>query len=281
MNTRRDFLKHVAIGTTLIAANPLVSFASGKRKLKNIGYIVGIVGKEMKQDWKATLKKTADMGYTEIETGNFFGDSAAEFLKYCKSIGIKPFAGSIPFTKDADTLKKRLDQLNELHLTYAVNYWPWLENASFNLEDCKRSVEILNIMGEASKKAGLQFCWHNHDMEFRPMEEGLPFDYLMKNTNKDLVKCELDIYWTQKGGADPVETMKKYSGRYVILHVKDMAPGAEQDFECPGSGIIDWPAVFDEAQKQGIKHYIVERDKAEDGLACLRTSAQYLKNLRF
>jgi sugar phosphate isomerase/epimerase len=60
-----------------------------------------------------------------------------------------------------------------------------------------------------------------------------------------------------------------------------MAPGAEEDFACPGSGIIDFPSVFSEAADQGITHYFVERDNVKDGLECLKTSAVYLKKLNF
>ena len=113
------------------------------------------------------------------------------------------------------------------------------------------------------------------------MDNGLPFDYLMNNTDKNLVFCELDLYWVRKGGADPLEVMKKYSGRFPVLHVKDMVPGDLQDFECPGSGILDFLSLFKEADKHGIKHYIVERDNVPDGLACLKSSGNYLKNLTF
>jgi sugar phosphate isomerase/epimerase len=173
------------------------------------------------------------------------------------------------------------DQLNELDAKYAVVYWPWLVSAPFKLEDCKRSVELLNKMGEASKKRGLTLCWHNHDKEFVAMESGLPYEYLMAHTDPGLVKCEMDLYWVKKGGADPLEMLRTYKGRFVILHVKDMTKGESQDFECPGSGIIDFPAIFAEAQAQGIRHYMVERDQVTDGLACLKSSGKYLQSLRF
>ena len=113
------------------------------------------------------------------------------------------------------------------------------------------------------------------------MEEGLPFDYLMKHTDPGLVACEMDVYWVTKGGGDPLAMLDKYPGRIPILHIKDMAPGIEQDFECPGSGIIDFPAVFRMAHQQGIEHFYVERDNVADGMACLQSSGDYLRNLRF
>jgi len=53
------------------------------------------------------------------------------------------------------------------------------------------------------------------------------------------------------------------------------------DFECPGSGIIDFPSIFREAHAQGIKHFMVERDNVPDGMACIRSAAEYLKKVTF
>jgi sugar phosphate isomerase/epimerase len=151
----------------------------------------------------------------------------------------------------------------------------------FKLDDCKKSCERLNELGAKTKQNGLQLLWHNHDKEFHEMEDGLPFDYLMKNTDPKLVQCELDIYWVKKGGADPLEFLKKYAGRIPVLHVKDMAAGPEQDFICPGRGIIDFVPIFAEARKQKIEHYFVERDNEPDGIGCLKSSGEFLKNIRF
>ncbi len=284
MQTRRKFIKSMIAGSAgLYAAGALQSCNMfTQNKLNNIGYITGILGKNLgEKDWKSILSQTAAFGYTEIETGNFLGESAKSFLNFCNDTGLKPIAGGIGMTDDTDELNRGLDKLNELELQYAINYWPWFVGSPFSLDDCKKSVETLNKNGEICKSRGLTLCWHNHDHEFVPMETGLPFDYMMDNTDSELVKCELDIYWTQKGGADPVQTLKKYPGRYPILHVKDMAPGEEQDFECPGKGIIEWESVFAESTKQNIQHYFVEKDGAVDGLGCLESAAEFLKNIRF
>jgi sugar phosphate isomerase/epimerase len=282
MTTRRKFIRNVAAGTGLTAISPLFSFvADNNDHLKKIGYISGILKNNLNEgDWKAVMRKTAGYGFTEYE-GGFLGESPEDFLKYCNEIGIKPVAGGCKLSQNMDEVKESLDKLNDLKMKYAVIYWPWLVGGPFNLEDCKRSADLLNKIGELTKKNGLKLCWHNHNKEFIEMEEGLPFDYLMKHTDKDLVKCEMDIYWVKKGGADPLSVLKQYRGCFEILHVKDMANDEDQTFECPGSGIIDFPSIFDEARKQGIQHYFVERDKAVDGLACLKSSGEYLQNLRF
>jgi len=103
----------------------------------------------------------------------------------------------------------------------------------------------------------------------------------MKNTDQKTVKTELDIYWVQKGGGNTLECLKKYPGRFDILHVKDMDSTPEKSFACPGSGMIDFRPIFREAWDQGVRHYIVEKDGEQNGIECLQSSANYLKKLRF
>jgi sugar phosphate isomerase/epimerase len=280
MSTRRTFIATASTAAaSMLAFSPSLFAGREGQKLKNIGFIAGIIGKELKGDWKAVLKKTVEYGFNEMEPGNYLGDSAASFLAFCKEIGIKPVAKGISFNAKEDVLKKEIESIHELEIRNAILYWPWLVGGPFGLEDCKKSAEILNKTGTICKDNGLTLCWHNHNKEFIPMEAGLPFDYLMSHTDKELVQCELDLYWVAKGGADPLAVLKKYKGRVKILHVKDMAPGVEQIFECPGSGIIDFPSIFKEALNQGIEHFIVEHDTVKDGMACLKTSGAYLRNL--
>jgi sugar phosphate isomerase/epimerase len=283
MYTRRNFIKNAAIGAAgIYAMNSLLACNTNNRQLNNIGYITGILGRNLgEKDWQTMFRQTAEMGYTEIETGNYLGESPQSFLAFLREIGLTPIAGGCGFTDDTEKMHEAYDRLNSINVQYAVSYWPWFGGTPFTPEMSKRSADVLNQMGEMAKSHGLILCWHNHDGEFAGMGESTSFDYLMTHTDPDLVKCQLDIYWTQKGGADPVEVLQRYSGRYPMLHVKDMAPGEEMDFACPGSGIIDWPSVFAEAHEQGIRHYFVERDNEPDGIACLRGSAEYLKNLRF
>jgi sugar phosphate isomerase/epimerase len=283
MNTRRNFLKTSAFATAgIFAANPLLSFAAeGKNKLKNFGFISGIAVEAMKADWKGTLRQAVEFGFSEIEGGSNFAGSPQEFVTFCKEIGIKPIASGSSLEPMMKEPQKFFDDQNELGMKYIVCYWPWLGGRPFMLDDCKKSAEMLNELGEKARQNGLQLLWHNHDNEFHEMEEGYPFDYLMNHTDPKLVQCELDIYWVKKGGGDPLAMLKKYKGRYKILHVKDMAAGTDQDFICPGSGIIDFAPIFKEANKQGIEHYIVERDNEPDGIGCLRSSGEFLRNVRF
>lgn len=279
METRRDFIKTIVMAS--MAATVASCAKQQKYQLENFGFISGILKNNLADgDWKTVLKEAVSYGFTEYEGGRL-GESPQQFLTFCKEIGLKPVAGGMNFSEDMDIVQKSLDKVNELNMPYAITYWPWFSGGPFTLDECKQSAELLNKIGALAKENDLTFCWHNHNKEFWEMEEGLPFHYLMQYTDEDLVQCEMDIYWVKKGGADPLAILKQYAGRIPILHVKDMAPGEEEDFACPGSGIIDFSSIFAEAQRQGIQHYFVERDNVEDGLACLKSSGEYLGNLSF
>lgn len=283
ITTRRNFVKTSAFATAgILSTSSLFSLAAEQgNKLKSFGFISGIAAKALETDWKGTLKKAVEFGFTEIEGGNNLGSSPKEFLTYCTEIGIKPIASGTSLDPMIKEPQKYFDQQNELKMKYIVCYWPWMSGGPFMYDDCKKSAEMLNALGEKAKANGLTLLWHNHDKEFHKMETGLPFDFIMQNTDPELVKCEMDIYWVKKGGGDPLGMLKKYAGRIPVLHVKDMAAGPDQDFICPGSGIIDFKPIFKEAQKQGIKHFIVERDNEPDGIGCLKSSGEFLRNIRF
>ncbi|MFW6290375.1 MAG: twin-arginine translocation signal domain-containing protein, partial [Mariniphaga sp.] len=122
MNTRRTFLKTGAAATAgLFCANPLSSFAAeGRARLKNFGFIAGIAGEAMKADWKGTLKKAAEFGFTEYEGGSNYASSPQEFLNYCKQVGIKPILSGIDFKKTGDELQAEFAKINALNMKYAV-----------------------------------------------------------------------------------------------------------------------------------------------------------------
>ena len=281
---RRQFLNTLGVSAIGIYAGiPAWALEKKAGQLDKIGFISGIVDNFIKEDWKGTLEKLAKQGYTEMECGNYFGDSLSEFKTVCKSLGINPFAGGSSMSDMQTDTDKKIAEALEMGKTHWVCYWPWLTDAkNITANEAKIAAGNLNKLGEACKKGGIKFCWHNHNWEFeKETTEGLPFDILMKNTDPKTVKMELDIYWVKKGGGDPVQCLKKYPGRYEILHVKDMDSTPEKSFACPGSGIIDFPSIFREAWDQGVRHYIVEKDGENNGIECLNSSAQYLKNLKF
>jgi sugar phosphate isomerase/epimerase len=143
----------------------------------------------------------------------------------------------------------------------------------------KRVGETFNRAGEASKKAGIQFGYHNHNFEFKPQDGKLPYDILLAETDPNLVKMEMDLFWITKGGQDPLKYFDRYPGRFPLVHVKDMKKDGEMTEV--GSGTIDFKRIFAQSDKAGIQHYFVEHDQPKSPLDSSKASFEYLQQLRF
>ena len=161
-------------------------------------------------------------------------------------------------------------------------------NGSFNFENAKKAVEDFNRAGKILKENGLTFCYHAHGYEFQPHENGTLLDYIINNTNPEYVSFEMDIFWIQFGGGDPVELLKKYGNRWKLMHLKDLKKGTKKDLtgltspenDVPlGTGELDIPGILREAKKIGIKHYFIE-DESSSITTQVPESIKYLRSLK-
>jgi sugar phosphate isomerase/epimerase len=120
---------------------------------------------------------------------------------------------------------------------------------------------IINKAGEACKKAGIGFAFHNHEDLFETFNGKKVHEIFTTELDQNVVQYELDLYWATKAGQDPIEFFEKYPGRFPLWHVKDMAKTADKNFTEVGNGSIDFKSIFAQAQKAGMKYYFVEQDK--------------------
>ncbi|EIM77084.1 sugar phosphate isomerase/epimerase [Nitritalea halalkaliphila LW7] len=116
-------------------------------------------------------------------------------------------------------------------------------------------VKYYDTIGAICAERGLKFGFHNHDWEFRQVGDVRMLDFLIEETNPELVTFELDVYWCQKAGVSPVEFMEKHPGRFELLHIKD-------EKEIGESGEMDFASIFHTARKAGgMRHYFVEVER--------------------
>ena len=306
---RRNFLKTMGVSAASLAlgSSALSSCGGGKEPLKGLpsfGLITGSNGAWHPDGALAGLKKIAEWGYTELEGGMGRGMEIADFWAMIGPLGLKPVIGSVGIAAivDAEILKPALDRAHEIGQKYLACYWPWIQPGGkpldqLTIDDWKGAADNLNKGAELFRRAGLQLIFHNHDMEFIPINGQVPFDTLMAGLDPS-IGIELDVYWVSRAGQDPTVYLKKYPGRFPVLHVKDMpaavtpAPGTEivggrlrvteADFAVIGSGVVDFPAIFNLNGISGAKHFIVESDSQPGGTASfLELSGKYLSEVRF
>ncbi|MBW7460304.1 sugar phosphate isomerase/epimerase, partial [Paenibacillus sepulcri] len=104
--------------------------------------------------------------------------------------------------------------------------------------------------------------YHNHKFEFEKFEGKPGLEWLLDASDAAHVGFELDTYWVQAGGADPVKWVRKVEGRMKVVHLKDMAIVDDtQVFAEIGEGNMDWPAVIEACRETGVEWYVVEQDK--------------------
>ena len=143
----------------------------------------------------------------------------------------------------------------------------------------------LNQTGREYRERGLTFGYHNHHIEFMPVDGLVPYDYLMSNTDPGLVKIELDIGWLATAGVDPVAYLRKHAGRVLSCHLKDYNPGIVSDVPqrkvvAPGSGRVDFAAVLAAMRDTGVLHGFIEVDVSDDPFGDVRRGHEHLQRLK-
>jgi len=128
----------------------------------------------------------------------------------------------------------------------------------------------------------LRFAYHNHDFEFAEIEGKIPYDLILAETDPRAVEIKLDLYWITKAGLRPLSYFEKYSGRFPLLHAKDMDGTPQKFFTEVGRGVIDFGQIFSKAKAAGIEHCFIEQDETPgEPLESVKISLKHLRALRF
>ena len=242
------------------------------------------------QNHEQVLKAIAEMGYTGVEAANFkhglfYGVTPEQFKADVEAAGMEVVASHT-------NRKLSAEELASGDLTEALAWWdaaiPAHEAAGMRYVVCpsmtipetlaglKVTCDYFNEIGRKCKEAGMSFGFHNHAREFKKVEDVVIMDYMLQNTDPELVFFQMDVYWAVYGNASPAEYFNKYPGRWKVLHIKDKK-------EIGQSGMVGFDAVFANAEPAGMVEFVVEVEgcRNETALEGLRISADYLLNAPF
>lgn len=242
------------------------------------------------QNHESTLKALAKMGYTAIEAANYdngklYGVTPEQFKADIEAAGMEVLSSHVGHNLNNEELKsgnfdealkwwaKCIDTHKRAGMKYIVN--PGV-NFPNTLAEADVICKYLNKVGEMVNAAGMKFGYHNHSYEFNKVEGQVWYDYMINHTDADKVFYEMDVYWAVRGQVSPVEYFKKYPNRFTLLHIKDHKEFGE-------SGMVGFDAIFNNADKAGLKHLVVElegsnRPNILDGM---KVCADYLKTAKF
>ena len=244
---------------------------------------------QAEKDLPATLALVKELGFHEVEAGDFYGRSPAGFLGLLKAVGLRATSMGAAY----DALGKDVDGVAAEARTLGAGYivCSTIPHSAKHLaaRDCPPAADHLNRWGERLAASGLRLCYHTHGTEFDPSPDGTLFDTLARLTNPKFVNFEMDIFWIVYGYQDPVQLLRRYPGRFPLMHIKDIRKGTvlggspadvrEEESVPLGTGLVDVRAALLAAQTSGVRHYFLE-EEAVDAAPQIRQSLRYLAGLR-
>lgn len=285
---RRTFLKQSAVLSTGFLAMPELVFGRTPKIGLQLYTLRDIIGKDV----PGVFSQISKAGYGEVEMfgltaeNKFFGQPVKKIVELLNANNLtSPGGHYMPEdflfkNGNGDDVKKLCGVANELGNSYIIIPWLSAEHRK-SIVQYKILAERLNKAGEICKYAGIQLAYHNHDFEFVDLNGEHGYDILLNNTDKDLLKMELDLYWVVKGGHDPISLFKAHPGRFHLWHVKDMNKNDKTQNTEIGNGTLDFKSIFASARLAGVKHYIVEQENnyVPDYFGSITTSNKNVKKL--
>jgi sugar phosphate isomerase/epimerase len=241
--------------------------------------------------WAASLDKTKDLGFTYIEGGFIPKEMTVDQYKAeLASRGLVMPSMGFSYERLTKDISSAVALAKALGVHYVMLAWiPHKDDEGFTLDEATKAAADFNTWGAAFRAAGITLAYHAHGYEFRPLADGTNlFDLIVKTTNPANVSFEMDVFWVTHGGQDPVKLLEKYPDRWYLMHVKDIRKGAptgiytghapSTDDVAVGSGQVNWPAVFKEAQSVGVAYYFIE-DESDTPNVNIPQSIAYVKSL--
>ena len=271
--SRRSFLTAAALAAATGALAPRALCAE---PAPLIGVQLYSAREALAKDFAGTLKRIAAIGYREVEAAGFYNHRAEDVKHMMADAGLRCVSAHYPLADLLKTTGPTIEYAKTLGLQYVICSSPWVADpahlqkspggASLTLDDWKWNADQFNQLGCKMQEAGLKFGYHNHTMDFRKEGGSIGYRILLEDTDPRCVTLELDCGWAIAAGQDPAEMMRRYRGRFSMLHLKDLKPapaGTEPSNRVSteiGYGVVDFSPIFEAAKAVGIKHYFVEQE---------------------
>jgi sugar phosphate isomerase/epimerase len=218
-----------------------------------------------------TLDRVKEFGIKEVELAGTYDLTAEQFKAELEQRGLKAVSSHFPYARYKNDLENVVKEAKTLGLKYAG--CAWIDHKdSFDEAECRDAIAVFNKAGEALAKEGITMFYHAHGFEFEPYGDGTLLDLFLKETKPEFVSMQMDILWIVFPGQDPVKLLEKYSGRWKLMHLKDLKKGVATGFLTGktdvendvvlGTGQMDWTSIFAAARKNGVKHYFIEDESS-------------------
>ncbi|MFT3786310.1 MAG: sugar phosphate isomerase/epimerase [Tepidisphaeraceae bacterium] len=235
------------------------------------------------KDFAGTVRQVKSIGYEGVELAGF-GDlkSAKDVRKVLDDAGLVASGAHVPIEQFESNIKQVMDDYDTIGTKLLIV--PWLEPKARGTDAVAWRALASTVTGfaQATRARGFTVAYHNHDFEFARFDGETALDIVWQHTDPSLVKCELDLYWVKRAGADPVSYLRRIGPmRLVSVHLKDMDKSDPAKFTQVGRGVLDWPTILRTLNDFRTPWGVVEQDDCYDvpPLESIRVSFENLKKL--
>lgn len=276
-----------------------------------IGLQLYTVSDAAKADLAGSFERIARIGFRTIELAGYHGHTPQELKATADRFGLKFTGihlgdsgrdGGEPGLADTARVAADMRILGIQNVTMPILPFPANAapaqgeafpdffrrmTAGLSKDYWQRTAALLNTRAVALMQEGLSLSYHNHNVEFAPVDGTTGWDVLLAETDPKRVSFEMDVGWVAAAGRDPIALLKKHGGRIRQMHVKDIRAttkpnyGMQQDPTEVGSGFLPWARILPAAQAAGVRHYYVEQEPpfSMDRFDAIAKSFRYLSTM--
>lgn len=225
------------------------------------------------QDFEATVRAVADIGYVGVEPFGGMPGGLANSAALFRELDLEVCSSHVPFP-DEDNREAVLAIAEAYGLErVCIAFLP--PDKFANAEAIKQTCQELNQAGEFASANGLRLGYHNHWWEYKQLNGVNSLDLMLSELD-DSVFLQIDTYWVQVGGLDAVQLVEQVGARAPLIHLKDGPLDTDGDMTAIGGGKMDVPGIVN-ASADTADWHIVELDRcATDMLGAVRDSYTYL-----
>lgn len=226
---------------------------------------------------RTTFGRVRDMGYEAVQCSGLGPIEPLELKQVAAEAGLKIVATHIGFDRIRDEPQSVIDEHKLWGCRHvAIGGMPaeYRDSTGFARFAREASTAVRPLID-----AGLTFSYHNHSFELERIGVRTGLQILAEESDAEAFSFEVDTYWIQHGGGNPVTWLRQLRERMYVVHLKDMAmKGSEQLFAEVGEGNLEWEPILAACSDADIEWYLIEQDRCQrDPFDSLKLS---LDNLR-
>lgn len=232
------------------------------------------------EDYAKSLRKVREIGYRSVQISGPRPCDPGEIAEMCKEAGLVINSTHENGQEILDNPQQVVENLDNFGCKYTA--YPFPGGIDFGSKEAvDQLIEGLNRSGKVLAESGKVLTYHNHHMEFRKVDGEIILERIYRLSKPENLQAELDTYWIQHGGGDPVRWCQAMQNRLPLLHLKDFRidENNEITFSEIGNGVLDFRSIVPAAEAAGCKWFIVEQDTCPgDPFDSLEMSFRYIKD---